>query len=70
MTTTNSKAVSGFWGLAQIPLLGYLFKQVSTDKEESNVLIGIRPHLISLPPNQIVTRALRVGSDTRPFTPL
>ena len=70
MTTTKSKAVSGFWGLAQIPLLGYLFKQISTDDEDNNVLIGIKPHLISLPPDQIVTRALRVGSDARPLTPL
>lgn len=70
LNTTNSKATSGFWGLAGIPYLGYLFKQVSTDKEESNVLIGIRPHLLSLPPDQIVSKALRVGTDLRPYTPL
>jgi general secretion pathway protein D len=70
MNTTNSKAVTGFLGLANIPFLGYLFRQYSTDKEDSNVLIGIRPHLMSLPPDQIVTKRLRVGSDTRPYTPL
>ena len=70
MNTTNSKAVTGFLGLANIPFLGYLFRQTSTDKEDSNVLIGIRPHLLSLPPDQIVTKRLRVGSDVRPYTPL
>jgi type II secretory pathway component GspD/PulD (secretin) len=67
---TRSKATSGFWGLAQIPLLGDLFKQTTTDQENSNVLIGIRTHLLSLPASERILRGLRVGSDTRPFTPL
>jgi general secretion pathway protein D len=70
MSPSDSKTVSGFWGLAQIPLLGNLFKQVSTDKENTNVLIAIRPHLLSLPPDQTVTRTLRVGTETRPYNPL
>ncbi len=70
MNTSRTKAVSGFWGLAQIPLLGNLFKQTTLSKVENNVVIGIRPHLLSLPPDQIVTQRLRVGSDTHPFTPL
>lgn len=70
MSHTDSKSRSGFWGLANIPLLGNLFSQTSTDKENENVLIAIRPRLLSLPPDQMVTRAYRVGSDTRPFNPL
>jgi general secretion pathway protein D len=70
LNATSSKGTNGFGGLSGIPLLGYLFKQISTDKEENNVLIGIRPHLLSLPPDQNVSRRLRVGSDTRPHTPL
>jgi Flp pilus assembly secretin CpaC len=67
---TRSKTIGGFWGLAQIPLLGNLFKTHSKDDESQNVLIAIRPHLLSLPPDQVPTRAVRVGSETRPFTPL
>jgi type II secretory pathway component GspD/PulD (secretin) len=70
MSSTDSKTRSGFWGLSQIPLLGNLFTQTSTDKERANVLIAMRPHLLSLPPDQIVTKALRVGTETRPFNPL
>jgi general secretion pathway protein D len=70
MSTTDSKGVNGFWGLANLPLLGYLFRQTTTDKEDNNVLIGMRPHLLSLPPDQIVTKRLRVGSEMRPYTPL
>jgi type II secretory pathway component GspD/PulD (secretin) len=69
-SNTRSKAVSGFWGLAQIPFFGELFKQTSTEKDDSDVLIGIRTHLLALPASEFVTRALRVGSDSRPFTPL
>jgi general secretion pathway protein D len=70
MGSTDSKSDSGFWGLAQIPLLGHLFRQTATDKEHEDLLIAIRPHLLSLPPDQIVTKRVRVGTETRPFTPL
>ncbi len=70
LSDSKSKAVSGFWGLSEIPYLGQLFKQTSTDREDSDVLIGVRTHLLTLPPDQIVTKRLRVGSDARPFNPL
>jgi Flp pilus assembly secretin CpaC len=70
MDMTRSKAVTGFWGLAQIPLFGELFKQTSIDKEDSSVLIAIRPHLLSLPPDEVVTQALRMGTELRPYNPL
>jgi general secretion pathway protein D len=67
---STSKSTAGFWGLERIPLIGNLFKQVTKDKENENVLVAIRPHLLALPPDQSVTRMIRVGSATRPFTPL
>jgi len=70
VNSTRAKSSSGFGGLAQFPLLGQLFKQTSTDKEESQVLIGIRTRLLSIPAGETMTKALRVGSDARPFTPL
>jgi Flp pilus assembly secretin CpaC len=68
--TTDSKSANGFLGLAEIPLLGNLFRKTSVDKENSQILIGIRPVLLSLPPDQMVTPPLRVGTETRPLTPL
>jgi general secretion pathway protein D len=70
MNPSTSKVVSGFWGLAQIPLLGNLFRMTTKDKENENVLIAIRPHMLSLPPDQVVTKALRVGTETRPLSQL
>jgi general secretion pathway protein D len=70
LSPTDSKTTNGFWGLAQLPLIGNLFRQTTRDKERENVLIAIRPHLLSLPPDQVVAPALRVGSETRPYNPL
>jgi type II secretory pathway component GspD/PulD (secretin) len=70
MNPVDSKSVSGFWGLSSIPLLGNLFKQVSRTKSDENVLIAIRPRLLTLPPDQNLTPRLRVGTETRPFIPL
>ena len=70
MNPSTSKTVSGFWGLAQIPWLGNLFRMTTRDKENESVLIAIRPRLLSLPPDQVVTKALRVGTETRPFSQL
>jgi general secretion pathway protein D len=70
MGKTDAKTQPGFWGLSQLPLIGHLFKQTTRDKENQNLLIAIRPHLLSLPPDQVVAPKVRVGSETRPFTPL
>lgn len=70
MNPSTTKTVSGFWGLAQIPLLGNLFRMTTKDKENESVLIAIRPHLLSLPPDQVVTKALRVGTETKPLSQL
>lgn len=69
-SSTRSKSVSGIWGFADAPVLGNLFKQTSTDKESSYVLIGVRPHLLSLPPDQMATKAIAFGTETRAITPL
>jgi general secretion pathway protein D len=70
INSSTSKARNGIPGVTQIPLLGNLFTQTTKNKQDGNVLIAIRPHLLSLPPDQVVTPSLRVGTETRPFNPL
>jgi general secretion pathway protein D len=68
--TINSKSSAGVAGLASLPWIGKLFRQTSVDREKSNILIGIRPHILSLPPEEYVLHPLRVGTDAHPYTPL
>ena len=43
---TQSKALSGIPGLAQIPILKYLFGQTNTEHIENEVVFAIVPHII------------------------
>jgi hypothetical protein len=61
---------AGTVGISSIPLLGRIFSQHMKDKEKSEILILMRPHLLGLPPDQNVLRDVRVGTETRPYTPL
>jgi general secretion pathway protein D len=68
--STRAKSISGIWGFADAPILGPLFKQTTTNRESGYVLIGVRPHLLSLPPDQIATKTIAFGTETRAITPL
>ncbi len=68
--SSDAYALTGIPGLSQIPHLGKLFGTRERDRTNHQVLILIRPHLITLPPSETMPRAFFVGSDTRPLTPL
>jgi general secretion pathway protein D len=70
METMEARSVAGLAGLSSIPVLGPLFSQRNTTKDSREVLILLRPRLITPPPDQAVTRTRRLGSETRPLTPL
>jgi type II secretory pathway component GspD/PulD (secretin) len=70
MTTTEARTVSGLIGVARIPVIGPLLRSNTKTDEERSVLILIKPRLLVLPPSEHPTQALRVGSETRPLTPL
>jgi general secretion pathway protein D len=46
---TDSKTVNGWPGLAQIPLMKYLFAEHKTDHSESDILIVLVPRIVRLP---------------------
>src|SRR4030067_830709 len=49
LQTGSSHSVSGIPGLSQIPILKYLFSNVSDSVAEDEVLIVLRPHTVRLP---------------------
>jgi type II secretory pathway component GspD/PulD (secretin) len=70
MTSSEARTISGLAGLSRVPVLGALTRKTTRNRDASEVLLLIRPTLLTPPPDQVVTRAVRVGSETRPLTPL
>lgn len=67
---TDSRSLGGTAGLSSIPVASQIFSQHMKEKDSSEILILMRPHLVSLPGNQNVPKDIWVGSETRPYTPL
>jgi len=60
---SQTKSLSGIPGLAQIPILKYLFGQTSTDHEQDETVFAITPHIIRANDiNDINQRAIDIGT--------
>jgi general secretion pathway protein D len=70
MSTSQARTVSGIAGLMQIPGLGPLLSRYNWNDESKELLILLKPRILSLPPFEAVTRTLWVGSETRMRIPL
>ena len=70
MQIQEARLVSGLAGLATIPYLGPLFSVHTRDDTTDQLLVLLRPVLLSPPPNAGTRRSFRTGTDTRPLTPL
>lgn len=62
--------LSGLAGLSRMPGIGALFRQTSTTREETDLLILITPRLVHQRPVRGSTPALYTGTATRSLPPL
>jgi general secretion pathway protein D len=70
MSASQARTISGLAGLSRVPLLGPLLGQNTRDESESQVLVVIKPALLSLPPSEAATRVVPLGAEQRPRTSL
>src|SRR5580692_4409518 len=63
MDDSQTKSLSGIPGLAQIPILKYLFGQVTQDHSSDETVFAITPHVIrGTDVNEINQRAIQIGT--------
>jgi hypothetical protein len=65
---TDSESRSGWPWFSDLPWIGHLFTQNTKQKDSSQVLVVLKPHLTTMPPWEIVQRSIWVGTETRPIT--
>jgi len=65
----DTNAQNGIAGLASIPILGrLLFSQTNRTTESNEVLIVLKPNLLTLTPSDSVPETIWVGTETHPLT--
>ena len=69
VTTADSETPTGIAGLSSLPGIGKLFTHQLHEKDRSETLIVLKPHLVALPPWETVTPPLWTGTESRPLTP-
>jgi general secretion pathway protein D len=70
VTRNDFKTYTGLAGIPDIPFLGPLFGQTNWSKDDIQLLLVMRPRLLTLPPTEYVTHPIWTGSESRPRIPM
>jgi general secretion pathway protein D len=71
VTDNDFRTLSGPAGLLNIPVLGAALGQYSRTRDDVELLLVIRPRLVTLPASEVVqTREIWLGTESRPRIPL
>ena len=67
---TSTRSFSGMAGVANVPVLGSLLGRTKKEKDQAEILLSIKPRLLSIPPSETVPRPIFIGAESRLLTPM
>lgn len=70
VTRQQSRTLSGLAGIANLPVLGPLTSETTRRRQTGESLLIIKPTIVNLPPSEVPTKAVWVGTESRGLSPL
>jgi general secretion pathway protein D len=67
---TESIARSGLAGVLNIPVLGSVLGRTTKDRDKGELLLVIKPRLLSLPAQDAASKGIFIGAESRLLTPM
>jgi general secretion pathway protein D len=70
LESDEARTIAGLAGISRIPVLAELTSKRTHQTSTDEVLVLLRPVLVTLPPNEALVHTIRTGSESRPISPL
>ncbi len=70
VSRNDARTLSGIAGLADIPVLGPLLSRNGREQDSSDVLVMLKPRIVSMPASERITHRYWFGSENRPRSPI
>jgi len=64
----DTETTTGIAGLSEIPIVGRLFSHQTPTSQTADVLVVLKPHLVSEPPWEDVSKPMWTGTEGRPLS--
>lgn len=70
VSSASSLSRTGLAGVMSVPVLGPALSRTTRQSEDTETLLVIKPRLLGLPPAEVVTRPIYIGTESRMRSPL